>query len=71
MRIHSLPAPTAAGGPEQALRALSERFQDIYGSPPDVLARAPGRVNLIGEHVDYSGGSVMPMAVQQVGQRMM
>lgn len=42
---------------------LSERFQVLYGSPPEVLASAPGRVNLIGEHTDYNDGFVLPLAV--------
>ena len=40
-------------------------FASIFGAPPDVVADAPGRVNLIGEHTDYSGGFVMPMAIPQ------
>lgn len=42
---------------------LSEKFQDIFGSKPDLIAAAPGRVNLIGEHVDYNDGFVLPFAI--------
>jgi galactokinase len=38
-------------------------FQNIYGAKPDFISRAPGRVNIIGEHTDYNGGFVMPMAL--------
>ncbi len=31
-------------------------FGAVFGSKPDVIAAAPGRINLIGEHVDYSDG---------------
>jgi len=41
---------------------LAERFQKLYGAEPRVF-RAPGRVNLIGEHTDYNGGFVMPMGI--------
>ncbi|EFJ30960.1 hypothetical protein SELMODRAFT_144964 [Selaginella moellendorffii] len=44
---------------------LRARFAEIYGSDPDFYARAPGRVNLIGEHIDYEGYSVLPMAIRQ------
>jgi galactokinase len=40
-------------------------FRDLFGRPPVVAAAAPGRVNLIGEHVDYCGGFVLPMAIER------
>src|SRR5882762_9237224 len=41
---------------------LAEAFQSLYGSRPRIY-RAPGRVNLIGEHTDYNDGFVMPAAI--------
>jgi galactokinase len=43
---------------------IAESFRVRYGSEPR-LFRAPGRVNLIGEHTDYNDGYVLPMAIQQ------
>ena len=43
---------------------LSELFSSCFGGPPTHVARAPGRVNLIGEHIDYSELAVLPMAIQ-------
>jgi len=40
-------------------------FKTKYGAEPAGLARAPGSVNLIGEHTDYNGGYVLPMAIEQ------
>lgn len=40
-------------------------FRRSYGRRPVFIARAPGRVNLIGEHIDYNGLSVLPMAIQR------
>lgn len=41
---------------------LRQRFVELYGRAPRVF-RAPGRVNLIGEHTDYNDGFVMPAAI--------
>jgi len=40
-------------------------FEHRFGHPPQVVARAPGRVNLIGEHTDYTGGFVLPIAINR------
>ena len=44
-------------------RTVAERFLAVYGTSPSGLFRAPGRVNLIGEHTDYNDGFVMPAAI--------
>ena len=44
---------------------LQSEFQRLYGTPPEYIARAPGRVNLIGEHTDYNDGWVMPIAIDR------
>jgi galactokinase len=38
-------------------------FEERFGRAPEVEARAPGRVNLIGEHIDYNGGHVLPTPI--------
>ena len=43
--------------------ALAQHFAQAFDAQPDLIARAPGRVNLIGEHTDYNDGFVMPMAI--------
>jgi galactokinase len=40
-------------------------FEETYHAAPDVIASAPGRVNIIGEHLDYNGGQVLPMAIDR------
>lgn len=43
--------------------SLHDVFARLFGRDPEVFGRAPGRVNLIGEHIDYLGGRVLPMAI--------
>ena len=47
------------------LSDLTARFQANYGYAPSFVARAPGRVNLIGEHTYYNDGFVLPMAIDR------
>lgn len=44
---------------------VAQEFANRFGTPPDIIARAPGRVNLIGEHTDYNDGFVLPMAIDR------
>lgn len=47
------------------LETLTAAFQRIHGAPAEKIARAPGRINLIGEHTDYNDGLVMPIAIDR------
>ncbi len=44
---------------------IINRFRLTYGSPPSVVARAPGRVEFIGNHTDYNGGAVLGAAIDR------
>ena len=44
---------------------VEKAFQDQFGSLPASIVRAPGRVNIIGEHTDYNDGFVLPMAIDR------
>ncbi len=48
---------------EQAGARAAEAFTDRFGSAPEGVWAAPGRVNVIGEHTDYNGGHVLPVAL--------
>ncbi|HOK08125.1 MAG TPA: galactokinase [Candidatus Hydrogenedens sp.] len=50
---------------EQIINELEEQFKTCFGYTPDVIVKAPGRVNIIGEHTDYNHGYVLPMALEQ------
>ena len=46
-------------------RTAASEFNARFGRPPRWVVAAPGRVNIIGEHTDYSGGLVLPMAIDR------
>src|SRR5690348_3714240 len=48
---------------ESLVQSLSQSFSRAFGRRPDSVASAPGRVNLIGEHLDYNGGRSLPIAL--------
>jgi galactokinase len=50
---------------EQRVETLIAAFNREFGGQPDGIAEAPGRVNLIGEHVDYNDGLVLPFAIDR------
>jgi galactokinase len=43
----------------------AEAYTEMFGGSPDLVASAPGRINLIGEHTDYNGGFVLPCAIDR------
>ena len=45
--------------------SITEHHVEIFGSEPDGVFRAPGRVNLIGEHTDYNDGFVLPTPIDR------
>ena len=47
------------------MQSLREQFQQTYGHAPAVIARAPGRIEFIGNHTDYNGGAVLGAAIDR------
>ena len=45
------------------IEAVASGFAKAFGYEPTGIWSAPGRVNLIGEHIDYNGGFVLPAAI--------
>lgn len=58
-----LPELSEAPDRPAAARSVRDRFEEVYGYAPDGVWSAPGRVNIIGEHVDYQDGLCLPMAI--------
>jgi galactokinase len=51
--------------PNDRIERLLGRFRQRFGRGAELVVRAPGRVNLIGEHTDYNGLPVLPMAIER------
>lgn len=51
--------------PSLSTVSLREAFQSHFGHEPECIVRAPGRVNLIGEHTDYNSGVSIPCAIDR------
>ena len=51
--------------PMEIINQIKEVFQETFASAPAHIVRAPGRVNLLGEHVDYNEGFVLPAAIDR------
>ncbi|MEP6688381.1 MAG: galactokinase [Gemmatimonadales bacterium] len=62
--MHSLIGPEHAGS-LAAFDHVVSLFARSYGCAPAVVSSAPGRVNLIGEHLDYNGGPALPFAIER------
>jgi galactokinase len=45
--------------------ALVEKFRATFGRAPEIIARAPGRIEFIGNHTDYNGGTVLGAAIDR------
>src|SRR5579862_4041082 len=58
-------AHEGGAGAALAESAAAEQFAVQVGRPPEGLWRAPGRVNLIGEHTDYNSGLALPFAIDR------
>jgi galactokinase len=52
-------------GAESLRHHALRRFVELFGRHPDSVIIVPGRVNLIGEHVDYNEGWVLPAAIDR------
>src|SRR5690606_29307154 len=64
---YALHTRTSRGGSRMSTvrENVFSTFRASFGSDPSLLARAPGRVNLIGEHTDYNDGFVLPAAIDR------
>ena len=51
--------------PSDRYNNFIHKFNETYSSKPDFIARAPGRVNIIGQHIDYEGYGVFPSAIEK------
>lgn len=54
---------SSVAGPDG--RSVVDAFIARYGRPPSAIWRAPGRINLVGDHTDYAGGLALPFAIDR------
>ena len=52
-------------GPGLSLSAVREKFHALTGRGPEIVTRAPGRIEFIGNHTDYNGGTVLGAAIDR------
>ncbi|PUU83822.1 ribosomal protein S5 domain 2-type protein [Tuber borchii] len=63
LTIEEIYPPEFGAAQKQRWERLLAEFKERYGAPAHYIARSPGRVNIIGEHIDYMLFSVLPMAI--------
>ncbi|PRZ24192.1 galactokinase [Flavobacterium granuli] len=51
---------------EVLINKTTAYFQNIFGSSPEKVVLSPGRINIIGEHIDYNDGYVLPAAIDKI-----
>lgn len=56
---------TASAPGRSAVERARRGFDRVHGGAPTLVVRSPGRVNLVGDHTDYSGGLALPMAIDR------
>lgn len=61
--IQTIYSPDVIESQKARWSQLTQQFNNQYGKNPQFIARSPGRVNIIGEHIDYSLYDVLPMAI--------
>lgn len=61
--LHHIYSKEALPCQQKRWKALQAQFKSLYGESPSFISRSPGRVNIIGEHIDYSLYGVLPMAI--------
>jgi len=44
---------------------IAEKFRAVHGRAPEFVARAPGRIEFIGNHTDYNGGTVLGASIDR------
>ena len=50
----------------QLIKSTTAFFEKTFGSTPQKIVLSPGRINIIGEHVDYNDGYVLPAAIDKI-----